>query len=67
MVEASYLCVLIGGTVPDVNFTHDAACSNQVVCIVAEFALHEVLIKVLSAENLNVSIVVDLPDASNHI
>ena len=49
------------------NLTHEAARSNQVICLVAELALHQVFIEVFGSQDLNVSISVDLPHASDHI
>jgi len=67
MIKAGYLVTRLARAVPDVDLAHDAACCNQVVSLFAEFALHQVLVKVLCSHNLYISIIVDLPNASHHV
>uniref|UniRef100_A0A7S3MMQ3 Uncharacterized protein n=1 Tax=Favella ehrenbergii TaxID=182087 RepID=A0A7S3MMQ3_9SPIT len=67
VVEASHLAVLVRGAVPDVDFAHEATRGDEVVCLVAEFTLHEILIEVLGAQDLDVAVYADFPHAGNHV
>ena len=67
VIEARHVDVLLCRAVPDVDFAHDAARGHQVVRLVAELALHQVLVKVLGTMNLDIAVAGDLPDAGDHV
>ena len=67
VIEAGHLATIRGLTVPDIDLAHEAASCDQVVCLVAELALHETLVEVLALVDVDLALRVHFPDACHHI
>ena len=67
MVKTGDFSAVCRLAVPDIDLTHQASSSDQVVRLITELALHEILVKVLTLSYVNVAFLVDPPYASNHV
>ena len=67
VVEAGDFSTVCRLAVPDIDLTHYASCSDQVVRLLTELAIHEILIEVLTLGDIDVALLVDPPDASYHV
>jgi len=67
VIEASNLSTVTRLTIPDIDLTHEAAGSDQVVWLLAELTLHEILIEVLALIDVNFAFRVYFPYACNHV
>ena len=67
MVEAGDFSTFCRLAVPDIDLTHEPSCGHQIVRLLAELALHEILVEVLTLGDVDVAFLVDPPDTGNHI
>ena len=67
MVEAGDLSTVRSLAVPDVDLTHEASSSDQIVGFGTEFALHEVLVEDFHIGYFYVAFEVDAADTGDHV
>ena len=67
VVEAGDISWNRCGAIPDLDLTHKATSSHQVVCLLAEFALHKRVCEGSNPIDVDGTITVYLPDTGYHV
>ena len=67
MIKASNLSTIGRFTVPDIDLAHDASSRDQIVIFGTELALHEKFVEDLYILNFNVTFLIDMVDACDHV